>query len=165
MRIDSTSIFFFLGKWLPFSIAIGIVTGSLAALMDVCIVKINIEKYISPITSITKNTSIKRAIQVFNISHSRYLPVTQNRKLVGIVSLRDIRKSQLTLKKVKEIMTKNPYHLTTNHTKNDILKIISHLEKDYIPYTNKESVYLGMIDMNKLLKDLTFSIQKNKMCL
>ena len=41
MRIDSTSIFFFLGKWLPFSIAIGIVTGSLAALMDLCIVKIN----------------------------------------------------------------------------------------------------------------------------
>ena len=129
---------------------------------------INIEKYISPVPSITKNTSIKRAIQVFNISHSRYLPVTQNRILVGIVSLRDIRKSQLTLKKVKkvkEIMTKNPYHLTNNYTKNDILKILSHLEKDYIPYTNEEGIYLGMIDMNKLLKDLTFSIQKNKMCL
>ncbi len=41
IRIDSLSIFFFLGRWLPFSVAIGITTGVIASLMDLLVVQIN----------------------------------------------------------------------------------------------------------------------------
>ena len=41
LRFDIVSIAYFFGRWLPFSFAIGIVTGAIAALMDVLIVNIN----------------------------------------------------------------------------------------------------------------------------
>jgi len=41
MKIDILSILFFLGKWLPFAIAIGITTGVIASFMDLAVVYIN----------------------------------------------------------------------------------------------------------------------------
>ncbi|NPA14890.1 MAG: chloride channel protein [Aquificae bacterium] len=41
MKIDFASILFFLGRWLPFSIAIGITTGVIASVMDLFVVNIN----------------------------------------------------------------------------------------------------------------------------
>lgn len=41
MKIDTLSILFFLGRWLPFSIAIGVVTGIIASVMDLFVVNIN----------------------------------------------------------------------------------------------------------------------------
>ncbi len=41
IKIDSISIVFFLGRWLPFSIAIGITMGIIASLMDLIVIKIN----------------------------------------------------------------------------------------------------------------------------
>ena len=41
IKIDSTSIIFFLGRWLPFSIAVGITMGIIASLMDLLVIEIN----------------------------------------------------------------------------------------------------------------------------
>jgi H+/Cl- antiporter ClcA len=41
MQIDVLSILFFLGKWLPFAIAVGITTGILASIMDLLVVWLN----------------------------------------------------------------------------------------------------------------------------
>ena len=41
MRIDFFSILFFLGKWLPFAIAVGITTGIAASVMDLIVININ----------------------------------------------------------------------------------------------------------------------------
>ena len=41
IKIDSISIIFFLGRWLPFSIAVGITMGVIASLMDLILVNIN----------------------------------------------------------------------------------------------------------------------------
>jgi len=41
IKIDTVSIFFFLGKWLPFSIAVGITMGIIASIMDLAVVNIN----------------------------------------------------------------------------------------------------------------------------
>jgi len=41
IKIDTTSIFFFLGRWLPFSIAVGITMGIIASIMDLLLVSIN----------------------------------------------------------------------------------------------------------------------------
>jgi CIC family chloride channel protein len=45
MKVDMLSILFFVGKWLPFAIAIGITTGVIASFMDLLIVYIN--KYLN----------------------------------------------------------------------------------------------------------------------
>ncbi len=41
IRIDSTSIVFFLGRWLPFSVAVGVTMGVIASLMDLIVITIN----------------------------------------------------------------------------------------------------------------------------
>ncbi len=41
ITVDAVSIFFFLGRWLPFSIAIGILTGVIASFMDLLVININ----------------------------------------------------------------------------------------------------------------------------
>ena len=41
IKIDSTSIVFFLGRWLPFSVAVGVTMGVIASLMDLIVIKIN----------------------------------------------------------------------------------------------------------------------------
>jgi len=41
IKIDSTSIIFFLGRWLPFSIAVGMTMGIIASLMDLLVIQIN----------------------------------------------------------------------------------------------------------------------------
>ena len=41
IRLDSMSILFFLGRWLPYSVAVGVATGAVASLMDLFVVKIN----------------------------------------------------------------------------------------------------------------------------
>ncbi len=41
IKIDTISIIFFLGRWLPFSIAIGITTGVIASLVDLLVVHIH----------------------------------------------------------------------------------------------------------------------------
>ncbi len=41
-KIDIVMMAYFFGRWIPYAIAIGIVTGTLAAIMDLLIIKINI---------------------------------------------------------------------------------------------------------------------------
>ncbi len=41
IKIDSISILFFLGRWLPYAIAVGITTGVIASFMDLIVVDIN----------------------------------------------------------------------------------------------------------------------------
>ncbi len=41
IRVDSFSIVFFLGRWLPFSVAVGVTMGVIASLMDLIVIEIN----------------------------------------------------------------------------------------------------------------------------
>ncbi len=41
IKIDSLSIIFFIGRWLPFAIAVGITTGVIASVVDLLVVSIN----------------------------------------------------------------------------------------------------------------------------
>ncbi len=106
MKIDVLSILFFLGKWLPFSIAVGITTGILASVMDLIIVHINgwlsvnvLYLFLYPLAiSVVTGFAMKRYPQLggpgigYSILHLKRksyvpLPVILSKLLISILTL------------------------------------------------------------------------------
>jgi len=124
--------------------------------------KCDIKRFVEDIKPLTPNMHTSRVIRIFKKEHINYLPVVEDNKLIGIVSLRDIRKIILTKQKslkVKDIMSKHPFSIKTDYTKEDIFKALSILNASFIPYTTKDNDYIGMLNINKLLKAMSTSKQ------
>ena len=120
----------------------------------------NLKKFIEKVQPLTGNITIKSAIKIFKRLHISYLPVVKDEKLIGIVSLRDIRKRYFLGRrklKVAEIMSEEPFSISEGFLQEDLFKALSMLNANYIPYTTKEGNYIGMLNISKLLKDLSFS--------
>jgi CIC family chloride channel protein len=118
-----------------------------------------LEKYLVDISPIKEKFSVYRASLLIKKSKFNILPVVdENKKLIGIVTLTDIRKSFLLNKKnleIKDIMTKNPFVIKRNSSLEDIIRAISLIENRYVPYTDEDGYYLGFIDLRALIKDLS----------
>ncbi len=120
----------------------------------------NLSKFIENIQALKIDTPLKNIIKKFKNTHVSYLPVVEDGILVGIVSLRDIRKRHFFHRKklfAKDIMSAKPFFITQEHTKEDIFKGLSILNIGYVPYVTKEKRYIGMLNLNKLIKDMTFA--------
>ena len=120
----------------------------------------NIEKYIIKIQPLNPKTQIKRMQKIFSRYKTNYLPVVdENNILIGVVSLRDIRKSYVTSQRnrtIEEIMTKKPFAISVEHPKEDIFKAFSTLNANFIPCVNSKGEYIGMINLDKVLRDISF---------
>jgi len=124
--------------------------------------KRNLNKFIDNISPISSNENIRVVLKIFKRLHIRYLPVVDDDKLIGVVSLRDVRKRYILRQKnikVKDIMSERPFAIEKEHTTDDIFKAIAVLNVHYVPYVDKQGKYIGMIDLDKLIKDLSISIQ------
>jgi CIC family chloride channel protein len=123
------------------------------------LISCNLEKYLVDISPIKEKFSVYRASLLIKKSKFNILPVVdENKKLIGIVTLTDIRKSFLLNKKnleIKDIMTKNPFVIKRNSSLEDIIRAISLIENRYVPYTDEDGYYLGFIDLRALIKDLS----------
>ncbi len=119
----------------------------------------NIRDYITKTTPLHPDDTIEFALRAFKRRKTNYIPVVDyNNQLVGIVSLRDLRKRYVMPKHVayvEDIMSKHPFYITQDSTEEDILKAFSILNVSYIPYVSRQKKYIGMIDVDKLLKDLS----------
>ncbi len=122
--------------------------------------KCDLKKFLKKIPPVTEETKIRDIRKFFKKYHIRYLPVVSNKKLTGIVSLRDYRKKYLSKKRdltARDIMSHHPYYIKENYNKKDIFKALSTLDADYIPFVNFDESYIGMININALLKDISLS--------
>jgi CIC family chloride channel protein len=119
----------------------------------------NLEKYLVEISPIKENFSVYRSSVLIKKSDFNVLAVVdENEKLVGVVTLTDIRKSYLLNKKnlqIKDIMSENPFVIKTNSSIDDIVRAISLIENRYVPYTDINNRYIGFIDLQMLIKDLS----------
>jgi len=124
----------------------------------------DVEEFTEKIQPLNPSTQIKRIKKIFKRFKSNYLPVVdENNKLIGIVSLKDIRKTYLSNerhKTIDQIMTKKPFSITDENTKNNIFKAFSTLNANYVPYTTKDGTYIGMINLSKILSEITFLEQQ-----
>ena len=122
----------------------------------------NLQKHIIKTSTLNQEMHINKALKIFKKEHISYLPVLENKQLIGIVSLRDIRKKHFLRRKhlkVKDIMSKNPFFLNENSSKKDIFKGITILNTSYIPFVDNKGNYIGMIDINKFLKEISVNIK------
>ena len=120
--------------------------------------KIKFEKYLLNITPVTEDTKISKIKTLFKKHHIRYLPVVNNDNvLVGIISVRDLRKAYFKSKnmKTRDLMSRHPVIFHKDISVEEMVKILGMLSASYVPYVDKENRYMGMLDLHKLLKDLS----------
>jgi len=130
----------------------------------------NLTKYIDNIPPLKPTDNLKKSLKLFRVSHSNYLPIIDEKSyLVGILSLRDVRKSRLinmhkkiTKIKIDDLMSRQPFSIKEYFTLTDLYKAISILNANHIPYTDQNGKYIGMLNIHKLLKDLTLYQQGYK---
>ena len=118
----------------------------------------NLKNYITKITPLQFNDDIKTIKNRFKAECIPYLPVVENQKLVGVISLRDLRKRYFINKTpilAKDIMGKNPFSITPNSSQKDIFKAFSILNATYIPFCDENKYYIGMVDLNRFLRDIS----------
>ena len=93
---------------------------------------------------------------------SSYFPVVENKKLVGVLSFRDIRlirdRDDYGKITVEELMTKNPHALSINANGMDVFEFISHIDAGHIPIINNQEdhIYVGMLDVHAFKKFVSF---------
>ena len=119
----------------------------------------NVRDFLTKTTPLHPYDTIDFALQAFKRRKANYIPVVnKNNELIGIVSLRDLRKRHLLPHSehyVKDIMSHKPFYITQDSTQEDILKALSILDVSRIPYVSREKKYIGMIDIDKLLKAMS----------
>jgi len=130
--------------------------------------KLDMEKYVEKIPPLYSQSPLSRAIKVFSKLHLRLLPViNKNGELVGVVSIRDFMKIlgsfySLSSRKIIEILNKTPVVLKTDSNLNEILKVLSLAGTEYIPFVDKNNRYLGMLNLQKLFKDISIKLSQEK---
>ncbi len=93
---------------------------------------------------------------------SSYFPVVENKKLVGVLSFRDIRlikdKENYNDTTVNELMTHNPHALNIDANGMDVFEFISHIDAGHIPIVNNQEdhLYMGMLDIHAFKKFVSF---------
>ncbi len=126
-------------------------------------------KYLTFISPLKEDDDYSQALKLFAKVHTRYLPVVNEKgKLVGILSATDLLKilQRGTEVKISQIMHRNPIFLKEGFDKEELVKILGMFTTSSIPYLDKDGKYIGMLDLNRLLKDLTLvnsSCQSDKL--
>jgi len=126
-------------------------------------------KYLTFISPLKEDDDYSQALKLFAKVHTRYLPVVNEKgKLVGILSATDLLKilQRGTEVKISQIMHRNSTFLKEGFDKEELVKILGMYTTSSIPYLDKDGKYIGMLDLNRLLKDLTLvnsSCQSDKL--
>ena len=118
----------------------------------------NLKEYSKPIIPLNPDDDIFTIKNRFKNECIPYLPVTENNKLVGVISLRDLRKRRFLKKKIvlaKDIMGKNPFAISPSSSQKEIFKALSILNATYIPFIDENKNYKGMINLNEFLRDIS----------
>lgn len=116
------------------------------------------EKYLLDVPPVSENMKISKVKTLFKKHHIRYLPVVNDSNvLVGVLSVRDLRKSYFKSKNatVRDLMSKHPIILHKDASMDEIIKTIGLLTASNVPYVDQEGKYIGMLDLNKLFKDIS----------
>jgi CBS domain-containing protein len=119
------------------------------------------------VITITPDTTLKEAHDIMNEKGIRRLPVVSNGKIVGIVTLGDIRGAEpsrasslsiwevhhlLAKLKASEIMTRNPATIQKNASIGDAAKLM--LEKKFsgLPVVDDENHLVGIITESDIFR-------------
>jgi len=109
-----------------------------------------------------ENSHIGHIFESLREFNYRYIPVLKsahNRRLTGIVSLRDLRLSAFgegRELRVKDIMTFGPFVITESSSLDEVLDAIALLDTNLIPVVDEDGIYVGMFSVDAFLREITF---------
>ena len=103
-----------------------------------------------PVTSLGSKNMIQGFAQMRNNKVDSLLIINKDRKLLGIVTLKEIRRNESKELKLQDIMTV-PETLAPESTLIDILNLLNEKKLNYIPITSSDGILLGLITKNTVL--------------
>ncbi len=121
--------------------------------------KFKMHNFIVNVNPLYENSPIGVAKRRLINEGIRYIPVVRSPStpiLTGVVSLRNLRTGALfNDRKVKDIMTPEPFSLYTSSRFEDVLKVLALLDVNLVPVVDEEENYVGMFDVDSFLKFLS----------
>ena len=115
---------------------------------------------------ITKEATIKEALKIINQGSMRIVLVVDDKKLIGVISDPDIRRSMLDgynlEDKITDIINTNPIVCNISDTKEQILEVAISKKIYEIPIVDDNGNLIGIEEIDELLKP---SIKTNKVVL
>jgi len=105
---------------------------------------------------VTPDTSIAEAIKIMNERKIAGLPVVEGKKLVGILTSRDVRFFRDDKKLVKDIMTRNVVTAKENISLEDALEIMAEKKIEKLPLIDDQGNLVGLITAKDIIKRQQF---------
>jgi inosine-5'-monophosphate dehydrogenase (EC 1.1.1.205) len=105
---------------------------------------------------VTPDTSIAEAIKIMNERKIAGLPVVEGKKLVGILTSRDVRFFRDDKKLVKDIMTRNLVTAKENISLEDALGIMAEKKIEKLPLIDDQGNLVGLITAKDIIKRQQF---------
>ena len=123
-----------------------------------------IDNFIFRPPTITEDTSIIDIVEKMYRLNYKIMPVGDDRKIVGIISERDILNAILSHnllegKKVKDFMTPNPIILPEDHSLGKALALIREHNISRIPVIDKNNKLAGILESLDLIREITIKEQ------
>ena len=120
----------------------------------------NLKDFIVTVNPLYENSHLAVARKRLIDDKLRYIPVVRspsNPILTGIVALRNLRVGALLDdgKKIKDIMTPEPFSLSISSNFEDVLKVLALLDVNLVPVVDEKENYVGMFDIDAFLKFLS----------
>ncbi len=106
--------------------------------------------------TVTPNTTISEAIKIMNERRIAGLPVVDGKKLVGILTSRDVRFFKDDKKLVKDIMTENVITAKENISLEDALEIMAQKKIEKLPLVDDQGNLVGLITAKDIIKRQQF---------
>jgi len=105
---------------------------------------------------VTPDTSTAEAIKIMNERKIAGLPVVEGKKLVGILTSRDVRFFRDDKKLVKDIMTRNVVTAKENISLEDALGIMAEKKIEKLPLIDDQGNLVGLITAKDIIKRQQF---------
>lgn len=104
----------------------------------------------------TSERTVLQSIQIMKSTHVDSVLVVDNQeKLIGMVTLKNIRKKGENTIKLKDIMATDITTVNENDSILNVLEKIQHQKIGYVPVVNKDSILIGLITRSSLISVLS----------
>jgi len=109
------------------------------------------------------NNVFRDVIEIMNVNHLGAVSITQDKKVVGIITDGDVRRlllrtqktlPELFMTKVEKVMKKNPVVINATSSLDDALDIMEKNKFTVMPVVDKKKKLIGIIHIHKLLIDI-----------
>ncbi|AEF96553.1 IMP dehydrogenase [Methanotorris igneus] len=116
-------------------------------------VKMADEYIVKDVITISPDCTVSEAVRIMDENSVSGLPVVdESDKLVGIITLRDIKPIKDRSIKVKEVMTKDVVSVTEDITHDEALNVMYENRIERLPIVDENNKLVGMITLRDILK-------------